>query len=133
MKKLVLIVLLIIPQWLLAQKFDLTIRAENLKVSDGKMFVAVFNVREQAVTQEVVDFKNRQFEYLIKGLEKGMYAVKIFVDTNRNKKLDTNLVGYPKEPFGLSNISGIIIAPPKFKQMLFELDQNKKISIFLHE
>ncbi len=125
--------ILFIPQGLVAQKVNLTIRAENLKVAEGKMFVAVFDVKEQSIRQEIVDFNNRKFEYVIKNLEKGKYAIKIFADINQNKRLDTNLIGYPKEPFGLSNLSGTILAPPKFKQMLFDLTSNQTMTIYLHE
>ncbi|AFK03975.1 Protein of unknown function DUF2141 [Emticicia oligotrophica DSM 17448] len=42
----------------------------------------------------------------------GEYALAIYQDSNGNKKLDTNLVGYPKEPFGFSqNIKPKFSAP----------------------
>ncbi len=42
----------------------------------------------------------------------GEYALAIYQDLNGNKKLDTNLVGYPKEPFGFSqNIKPRFSAP----------------------
>jgi uncharacterized protein (DUF2141 family) len=45
----------------------------------------------------------------------GEYALAIYQDLNGNKKLDTNIVGYPKEPFGFSqNIK------PKFSAPTFD-------------
>ena len=42
----------------------------------------------------------------------GEYALAIYQDSNGNKKLDTNMVGYPKEPFGFSqNIKPRFSAP----------------------
>jgi uncharacterized protein (DUF2141 family) len=42
----------------------------------------------------------------------GEYALAIYQDSNGNKKLDTNIVGYPKEPFGFSqNIKPRFSAP----------------------
>ena len=42
----------------------------------------------------------------------GEYALAIYQDLNSNKKLDTNLVGYPKEPFGFTqNIKPRFSAP----------------------
>jgi len=32
--------------------------------------------------------------------------VSVYQDSNRNGKLDTNFVGMPKEPVGISNYSG---------------------------
>ena len=42
----------------------------------------------------------------------GEYALAIYQDSNGNKKLDTNMLGYPKEPFGFSqNIKPRFSAP----------------------
>jgi uncharacterized protein (DUF2141 family) len=42
----------------------------------------------------------------------GEYALALYHDSNGNKKLDTNLVGYPKEPFAFSqNIKPKFSAP----------------------
>jgi uncharacterized protein (DUF2141 family) len=42
----------------------------------------------------------------------GEYALALYQDSNGNKKLDTNLVGYPKEPFAFSqNIKPKFSAP----------------------
>lgn len=42
----------------------------------------------------------------------GEYALAIYQDSNGNKKLDTNIVGFPKEPFGFSqNIRPKFSAP----------------------
>ena len=42
----------------------------------------------------------------------GEYALAIYQDLNGNKKLDTNIVGFPKEPFGFTqNIKPKFSAP----------------------
>ena len=60
-----------------------------------------------------------------------MYAFTFFHDLNKNKKLDTNFLGIPKEPYGFSNEKKGRFGPPKFKEVSFKLNKSSifKISI----
>jgi uncharacterized protein (DUF2141 family) len=61
-------------------------------------------------------------------IPEGEYLIAIFQDTNNNGKLDTNFLGFPKEPVGLSNYKGGI--PGGFdKQKLFINNFSNKITI----
>lgn len=51
----------------------------------------------------------------------GTYAVSVFLDTNGNRKLDTNIVGIPKEPYAFSNNASGLFGPPKFSEASFEI------------
>ena len=42
---------------------------------------------------------------------------------NNNNKLDTNLFGIPKEPYGFSNNARSKWGPPKYEIAKFELNQ----------
>jgi uncharacterized protein (DUF2141 family) len=60
----------------------------------------------------------------------GRFAVKVFHDENSNGKLDTNLVGFPKESFGFSNDAMGRFGPPSFDQAAFDLEgEELRISI----
>ena len=41
--------------------------------------------------------------------------------------MDFSLIGIPKEKFGSSNNVKPVLGPPKFKKMLFNLTENKKV------
>jgi uncharacterized protein (DUF2141 family) len=62
-------------------------------------------------------------------LPPGEYAIAIYQDTNGNKKLDTNLFGYPKEPFGFSNNVKPKLSAPGFTDCRVTLSGNKRITI----
>ncbi len=51
----------------------------------------------------------------------GTYAIKAFHDVDRNGKLDTNLMGIPKEPYGFSNDAMGTFGPPSFEQAAFKV------------
>ncbi|HYI40272.1 MAG TPA: DUF2141 domain-containing protein [Allosphingosinicella sp.] len=54
------------------------------------------------------------------GLAPGGYAVAIFHDENRNRKLDV-LVGIPREGFGFSRNPVVRFGAPKFRQVRIDL------------
>ncbi len=49
----------------------------------------------------------------------GTYAVSVFHDENNNGKLDTNLLGIPREGVGASNDAKGHFGPPKFSNAAF--------------
>jgi len=53
------------------------------------------------------------------GVTAGTYAVSVFHDENSNGKLDTNLVGIPREGVGASNNARGHFGPPKFEAAAF--------------
>ncbi len=60
----------------------------------------------------------------------GSYAVSAFHDLNSNGVLDSNFIGLPKEPVGLSN-NPKIMGPPRFKPAQFSHADRTSISIRL--
>ena len=52
----------------------------------------------------------------------GEYLIALFQDTNNNGKLDTNFLGFPREPVGLSNYSGGI--PGGFNRQKIPINNN---------
>ncbi|GHB58114.1 hypothetical protein GCM10007390_09480 [Persicitalea jodogahamensis] len=62
----------------------------------------------------------------------GTYAVAVYHDLNDNNKMDRNLIGYPKEPFGFSNNYRPTVAAPDFEDCAFQLtEKGATISISL--
>jgi uncharacterized protein (DUF2141 family) len=54
------------------------------------------------------------------GVAAGRYAVSVFHDENSNGKLDTNLLGIPREGVGASNNAKGHFGPPKFDAAAFQ-------------
>ena len=62
----------------------------------------------------------------------GTYAIAVYHDLNDNNKLDRNLIGYPKEPFGFSNNYRPRVAAPDFEDCAFQVpEQGTSLSIKL--
>jgi len=60
----------------------------------------------------------------IKDLPLGEYAISFFHDANENDAHDRNMVGIPKESYGLTNVEKKLSLPPKFKNCSFKFHEN---------
>ena len=54
----------------------------------------------------------------------GEYAIKVFQDLDYDRKLNTNMFGIPKEPYGFSNSARGKMGPPSYEQVLFQVTGN---------
>jgi acyl-CoA reductase-like NAD-dependent aldehyde dehydrogenase/uncharacterized protein (DUF2141 family) len=65
-------------------------------------------------------------------LSPGRYAVSVYQDENGNHKLDSNIIGIPKEPVGASNNPKPRMGPPRFDDCAFQMkDTDLTISVTL--
>jgi uncharacterized protein (DUF2141 family) len=61
----------------------------------------------------------------IDDIAEGSYAISLFHDLNGNVELDTNFIGFPKEPFGFSAPMGKF-GPPKFEEAAIEITSEQR-------
>ena len=54
--------------------------------------------------------------FVFDNVEPGEYALTVLHDENGNGKLDTNLLGMPKEGYGVSNNAFRRFGPPRFRE-----------------
>lgn len=132
-----LITLLMLAGTINAPMSTLKVEITNVRKDAGTIRVALYKPTDKFGTAKPDYFKvvpvtqaisySTEFE-----LPQGDYAIAVYHDLNDNGKLDKNLVGYPKEPFGFSNNFRPILSAPSFKDCAFQLSQPAKtISINL--
>ena len=106
---------------------SLEMEINNLQSNKGPLYIRILDENENPVivgTSSVVNYSSKiSFDSIFPG----KYAIQFFHDENENQKMDFNLIGIPKEKFGSSNNVKPVLGPPKFKKMLFNLTQNKKV------
>ncbi|MPR33188.1 DUF2141 domain-containing protein [Salmonirosea aquatica] len=116
---------------------SLSIEITNVRSSGGTLRVALYKPGAKFGKSQPDFYKNtpvKQSGKIVVDFEvpPGRYAVAVYHDLNDNNKLDKNLVGYPKEPFGFSNNYRPVVSGPDFQDCAFELtNQGKSISIKL--
>lgn len=92
------------------------------------------NRKEHAIRSGFVAVAPEKSEVVVDlgRLPSGRYAVTAYQDVNGNHKLDSNLIGIPREPVGASNNPKPHFGPPSFKDCAFTLDESgQKITIEL--
>ena len=118
----------------LAQAEQVTLKISNMGGEKGQLAVAVFNDPD-AFPDRAKDAVLSTFFPLAGGLNEtsvtielrpGRYALASFLDQNKNQKLDTNIVGAPKERFGFSQNPRIMFSAPNFAECAFEVQSGQK-------
>jgi uncharacterized protein (DUF2141 family) len=105
----------------------LTLEITGIKEMKGKMACALFwqnkgfpRKHRRALRRTWVDVKTDTVQCVFKRTGLGEYAASVFLDINRNGKLDTNAIGSPKEPWGVSqNAKSKRFGPPLYKDAKF--------------
>lgn len=75
--------------------------------------------------------KPKENHVFVIDLPAGFYAIALFVDANKNLKIDKNFLGIPKEQFGFSNNAMGRLSAPSFEQAMFEVNGNTTQNIKL--
>ena len=120
----------------------LEIKITNIENGSGTMYIAILDSAEdwlksdsetkpfRDATQTVSSTDNLLVS--IGDLPPGKYAISLFHDLNGDAELDTNFVGFPKEPFGFSAPMGKF-GPPKFDEAAIEFSgENTSVEISLN-
>ena len=116
---------------------QLTIKIENIEVLEGDIRIGVFNTSENFLKQGltfknyIIAVKNTTETIIIDDLPKGEYAFLLYHDKNADGKMNRNLLGIPKEPFGFSNNVKPKFAKPTFEECEFFLEENLVLQVRL--
>lgn len=129
-KKIIFIVMFLIILGLInifADNLTVTVEINNIKINSGTIYVAVFNspdaMRKQMPFRQAIIGDIASQALLEFSVPSGDYVVSVFQDLNENGKLDTNFLGIPREPVGLSNHSGGI--PGNFDKLKTRINSEK--------
>ena len=100
---------------------SVTVKVTNIKSSVGNMRIAFYKKgsdfpKEGSITyaKEEKISKTGEMVFEFNDIPYGEYAIAIFQDKNKNKKIDKNFVGYPTEPFGFSKNFKPKFSEPKY-------------------
>jgi uncharacterized protein (DUF2141 family) len=120
----------------------LEIKITNIENGSGTLYIAVLDSAEDWLKS---DSESKPFRdatqsvsstddllVSIEGLPPGRYAISLFHDLDGDTEMDTNFVGFPKEPFGFSAPMGKF-GPPKFDEAAIEFSgENASVEIALN-
>lgn len=115
----------------------LTLEISPFGTTVGRIFISIFNspgtflspdkfrYLELTVSESIVNGKiSTTFE-----LPVGEYAVAVYHDNNDNGKMDTNFIGIPNEPSGMSNGHVPKFGPPRYDASKFQLPADGLVEV----
>jgi uncharacterized protein (DUF2141 family) len=121
-----------------AQAATLQLEIKDVNVASGTLMIKLVD-SEEGYTDKIKPVEARMVEVTATGdvsvrfddLKPGSYAIMIMHDENNNGKLDSNILGIPKEGYGFSN-NPRVMRQPTFEEAKFEVkDGEQSISIDL--
>lgn len=86
-----------------------------------------FPKADRAARRFAVAIEGKKVDFEIPALAPGEYALSVVHDENDNGRLDSNLIGIPKEPVGVSNNAKGSFGPPKWKDAKFAVPAGKRV------
>jgi uncharacterized protein (DUF2141 family) len=110
-----------------SEKGKIIITINGISTASGTMIVGLFDNPQDftvtPVTSEIRPVKVKgSMVVTLEDVPYKTYAVSIYQDINDNRKLDKNIAGIPKEPYGFSN-NPVIVFGPSYEKSIFELKQ----------
>ncbi len=120
----------------IAQPDSLIITIENIRSNEGQLKVCVFDnetdfMQQPVICEDVTDFSKQEHELSLRVSLDRRYGVIVYHDLNANGKLDRNILGIPREPYGFSNNPSTRFGPPDFDKASFDSSKLNKIVIRL--
>jgi uncharacterized protein (DUF2141 family) len=117
----------------------LTVNLDGFRKPEGLVRVAVYSGPdgflsndEKAVIRTLADVKPADNQVVFQ-LPAGQYAVAVLHDQNASGKIETNILGIPKEGVSTSNNPRPRFRAPSFEESRFDLpEEGKTIAITLH-
>ncbi|WP_199750573.1 DUF2141 domain-containing protein [Gynurincola endophyticus] len=106
---------------------------DHIENKKGKIYLGVYSSSEdymdteKAIVKKIVSVEKQQSVTIDLGdLPPGKYAVVVFLDTNNNGVLDTNVFGIPKEKYGFSGTIKPMFRAPNFEEAAVSISETKK-------
>ena len=115
---------------------DLTVTITGVQGAKGEILIGLYNTNDETFADVSKYYKkvtlsidDENLTTTFKELPKGVYAVAVIHDENKNTKLDKNFFGVPTEGYGFSNNNRFMLRGATFEESQFELDKDKKIVV----
>src|SRR5688572_15373195 len=133
MKNIILLCALVGISTCALSQTKLQVTVTNIRGQKGNIIIGIFDSDENFL-KKPLDGKMEKatgdsITVVFENLKPGKYAVSVLHDANKNKDLDQNKLGIPKEGFGFSNNVTGAMGPPSFERALIDLLDQKDLDI----
>ena len=135
MHKIILMLLVVLCQQAFGQTGKVILEVDNVQTSKGgELSAAIFNGNNflktgKELATNVKEVTTPKMVLIFDNLPAGEYAFVAYQDIDRSKTMKTNFIGYPKEPWGISNNPRILFGPPSFGESKVRVSANQTTTV----
>jgi len=108
----------------------LQVTITNIKGHKGNIIVGIYdsdeNFLKKPLDGKMAKAVGDSVTVVFENLKPGKYAISVLHDANKNKDLDKNKLGIPKEGYGFSNNVMGAMGPPSFERAQIDLTADQK-------
>lgn len=104
----------------------IVVQIEGIRESTGEIGVLLFDRATgfpgdsgASIRHQVLPARSGRLALNFDDLPFGTYAVAVIHDLNGNRRVDTNLLGIPREGYGFSNNARSLFRAPRFQEAAF--------------
>jgi uncharacterized protein (DUF2141 family) len=122
-----------------SQSKSIKINIPNIKSDKGEILIALFNKADgfpenadNAFQTAKMKAKKGTLSISLPNIADGRYALAIFHDENGDGKMNKNILGIPKEGYGVSNNVKNLMSAPTFKEAAFTHNRDSELTIQLN-
>lgn len=119
-----------------APKGSIAVTVTSLRSDGGRIIALLYDSSQgfptkpgRARVAHKATITDRAARLRFVGVAPGTYAISILHDENDNGKLDTNLIGIPKEGVGASNNAKGKMGPPKYADAKFRVAADEVVQV----
>ena len=113
-------------------KSSITVEIDNIKTTTGQVIVSAYTSEKEYTDNpkyfyrfDKKNMQNGKLKCIIRDLPPGKYTFTLLDDSNKNDKMDYNLVGLPKEGYGFSNnLKPSIKGAPNYSDCLVNISNS---------
>ena len=113
-----------------AQTGTVVVKVTQIDIKEGgKIKIGIYDSKGfPSFGKEVdgidIEVKETSATYVFKNIPADKYAIAVFQDSNVDGKLNKNMFGVPKEPYGFSNNKYGKFGPPDFEDVSFDVKED---------
>ena len=120
-----------------AQTYSLTLTIEGIKEAKGNMRIGMFNDSEDFLETgsefrvACVSVDSTTLIVVFDSLPEAIYGISLYHDLDTSGEINKNFIGFPVEPWGISNDAWRRLSAPRWQEAAFKMDAHKAIVIHL--
>lgn len=114
----------------------LIVKVAGIEEIEGSIVVNLYNSKEgfptkpeKAKYSKTVKVLFKTMEITFDNIQDSIIAVSVYQDEDSNGELDTNFLGMPSEPVGVSNNAKGTFGPPSYEDAKFKFTSSQTINV----